>query len=137
METNKKIGLAVGVFIVILVAGIWFSSGDEAVVLEGDMVLYEDGEMRPYVSEPSGEVISTTYQCEDDEFFVTNYDIGANEITLETHDGLTYVLPQIVTEHGARYGTFDGSVVFSEADGAASVERDEMYIYSDCIPEVE
>ena len=116
---------------VALVGGVvwWFSatSGSPA-------VLYEDGEMRPYTSRPSGQVIHTTYDCPNGDMFITNYDLGSNEITLETDARDVYVLPQSVSEEGARYAMFDGSVIFYEEAGTATVIVNDELLHEACVP---
>ncbi len=127
---KSKQGIAITLAIVLLGAGLWFwySSGDAT-----PSVLYEDGEMRPYTAQPSGEIVQTTYDCPNGDMFTTSYDLGSNEITLETDARDVYVLPQAVSETGARYATFDGSVVFYEEAGAASVEVDGEMLHVDCV----
>lgn len=125
----KRIAIAVVGIVVFFALVLLLRGGDASV----PSVLYEDGQMRPYQSaEPSGEVIHGTYDCPDRQMFLTEYDIGSNELMLETDDGTQYTLLQSVSETGARYASADGSVVFYEADGYGMVEIDGTVLYEDC-----
>ncbi len=133
MESRMPILIGAVVTLAAIALGAWWFLRDTT--SPNPPVLYEDGEERPYERpEPSGNVIQTTYDCPNGDMFITEYDTGSNDITLETDDRTVYILPQIVSEAGARYAKFDGSVEFYEEDGRATVTVDGEPLHEDCEP---
>lgn len=98
------------------------------------VILQESGDLALYQPLPaSGETVAATYLCPGGESFNTSYDLGSNELTLTLPDGNTHTLPQIPSAEEARFGAFDGSVVFYERLALAHVAINGEIRYGNCV----
>lgn len=137
MDTKKTLAVTIGGLIILVVGWLLWQANSSNEPIDPSLVLSESGEWVEYEAlEPTGNTIDAVYRCDEDSFS-TSYDLGSNELMLILDGGTReFILPQAVSEEGAKYALRDGSVVFYEAAGTARVEIGGQPIYEDCVPEL-
>ncbi len=102
--------------------------------IDSSMILNESGELVERAPlEPSGQTIDNKFNCADGKSIITKYDLGSNALTVIISPEVSYVLPQDITPDGAKYSTVDGSIIYTENNGQATLTEQGQVTYRECV----